>query len=292
MTQDERSRIKKYFKKFPTWAVVVIAILGLPSLLVGLSSPSSSFGGFSLFWGVLWTALGVWRIVSYYNKPSDAEMDAWIKEDMETLPSRALAKADLDPSEVIAKPVTVYGPRFWNIGGAEVGIKKGADGIVRFIPIEVTVIHFTAHQLVSYQCVLDLTTGNPLSERTDEYFYRDVVSVSTQSESLTLEGIDSKLSKGPLAALMVGGKLQLNAAEIFKLTTSGATRTDPRKPSLAHYIAAVNGDRLAGDVARFVTAEPQNGIGDLFRSAEALHGHKGLEHLVQLWPLAFGDHLV
>src|SRR5260370_7362944 len=69
-------------------------------------------------------------------------------------------------------------------------------------------------------------------------------------------------------------------------------RTDPRKPSLAHYIAAVNGDRLAGDVARFVTAEPQNGIGDLFSSAEALHWHKGLQHLVQLWPLAFADHLV
>jgi hypothetical protein len=69
-------------------------------------------------------------------------------------------------------------------------------------------------------------------------------------------------------------------------------RTDPRKPSLAHCIAAVNGDRLAGDVARFVTAEPQNGIGDLFSSAEALDGHKGLQHLVQLWPLAFGDHLV
>src|SRR5438552_17068524 len=229
MTQDERSRIKKYFKKFPTWAVVVIAILGLPSLLVGLSSPPSSFGGFSLVWGVLWTALGVWRIVSYYNKPSDAEMDAWIKEDMETLPSRALAKADLDPSEVIAKPVTVYGPRFWNIGGAEVGIKKGADGIVRFMPIELTVIHFTAHQLVSYQCVLDLTTGNPLSERTDEYFYRDVVSVSTQSKSLTWDraALGAKaLSRGPLKALIKGGMLQFNSAETFVLTTSGGTSMD------------------------------------------------------------------
>src|SRR5258708_13088891 len=49
-------------------------------------------------------------------------------------------------------------------------------------------------------------------------------------------------------------------------------RTDPRKPFLAHYIAAVNGDRLVGDVARFVTAEPQNGIDDLFSSPEALHG--------------------
>ncbi len=41
-----------------------------------------------------------------------------------------------------------------------------------------------------------------------------------------------------------------------------------------------------------VTAEPENGIGDLFRTAEALHRHKGLEHLLQLWPLAFGNHLV
>ena len=105
MTQDERSRIKKYFKKFPTWAVVVIAILGLPSLLVGLSSPSSSFGGFSLFWGGLWTALGVWRIVSYYNKPSDAEMDAWIQDDLKDLKARALDKTGLDPSELVAECV-------------------------------------------------------------------------------------------------------------------------------------------------------------------------------------------
>ena len=75
MTNDARSQIKKYFKKFPTWAVVVIAILGLPSLLIGLST-SSSFGQFSLFWAAVWIALGVWRIVSYYKKPSDAEMDA------------------------------------------------------------------------------------------------------------------------------------------------------------------------------------------------------------------------
>ncbi len=247
MTNDARSQIKKYFKKFPTWAVVVIAILGLPSLLIGLST-SSSFGQFSLFWAAVWIALGVWRIVSYYKKPSDAEMDAWIKEDMENLPGRALAKAGLDPAELIAKSVTVYGPRFWNVGGAEVGIKKGDDGIVRFMPIEVTVIHFTVHQLVSYQCVLDLTTGNPLSESTDEYFYRDVVSVSTQSESLTLEGIDPKLSSGPLAALMVGGKLQLNAAETFKLTTSGGTsiKVFLRDPKL---VERVGGGSIPTDTA-------------------------------------------
>jgi len=38
------------------------------------------------FLGRRMIALGVWHIVSYYKKPSDAEMDAWIKEDMENLP--------------------------------------------------------------------------------------------------------------------------------------------------------------------------------------------------------------
>jgi hypothetical protein len=209
MTQDERSQIKKYFKKFPTWAVWMI-IIGLALL-------------FAKYVGVIPIGLGIWGIVSYYQKPTDEQMDAWIQEDLKDLRTRALAKTGIDPSEIIAEPVMVYGPRFWNIGGAEVGIKKGKDGIVRFMPIGVTVINFTPHQLMAYQCAVDLTTGNSLSEGTDEYFYRDVVSVSTQSESLTLEGIDTAVSNGPLAALMVGGKLQLNAAETFKLTTSGGT---------------------------------------------------------------------
>jgi hypothetical protein len=209
MTQAERSQIKKYFKKFPTWAVWMI-IIGLPLLA-------------AKFVGVIPIGLGIWGIVSYYQKPSDEQMDAWIQEDLQGLRTRALAKTGLDTSELIAEPVMVYGPRFWNIGGSEVGIKKGKDGIVRFMPIGITVINFTPHQLMAYQCAVDLTTGNSLSESTDEYFYRDVVSVSTQSESLTLEGIGTAVSNGPLAALMVDGKLQLNAAETFKLTTSGGT---------------------------------------------------------------------
>jgi hypothetical protein len=210
MTQDERSQIKKYFKKFPTRSVWMI-IIGLPLLA-------------AKFVGVIPIGLGIWGIFSYYQKPSDEQMDVWIQEDLQNLRTRALAKTGLDPSEIIAEPVMVYGPRFWNIGGSEVGIKKGKDGIVRFMPIGITVINFTSHQLLAYQCAVDLTTGNSLSESTDEYFYRDVVSVSTQSESLTLDGIDANaVANGPLAALLVGGKLQLNAAETFKLTTSGGT---------------------------------------------------------------------
>src|SRR6266568_7039694 len=188
-------------------------IIGLPLLAVK-------------FLGVIPIGLGIWGIISHYQKPSDAQMDAWIQEDMQNLRARALAKTGLDPSELVAESVIVHGPRFWNIGGAEVGIKKGKDGIVRFMPIGVTVINFTAHQLTAYQFALDLTTGNPLSERTDEYFYRDVVSVSTQSKSMTWDAtaLDEKVrSKGPLARLVTAGKVLFNSVETVLLTTSGGT---------------------------------------------------------------------
>ncbi|HYK91114.1 MAG TPA: hypothetical protein VE398_20245 [Acidobacteriota bacterium] len=225
----DRTQVRKYFKKFPGWAVWVLLLLGLPSLLITVSTmggkQSGSFTLFSLFWTIVWCALGGWALISYYEKPSDADMDVLIQQDLKGLEERAITKAGLDRSELVSESVAVYGPRFWNIGGAEVGIKRGDDGIVRFMPIGVTIINFTAHQLSAYQCALDLMTGNPLSESTDEYFYKDVVSVSTQSETLTLGGIDSAvLSKGPLGALMVAGKLQLNEAETFTLTTSGATK--------------------------------------------------------------------
>ena len=104
-------------------------------------------------------------------------------------------------------------------------MKKGADGVIRFMPLGVTVINFTQNQLAAYQCALDLMTDNALSESTDEYFYRDVVSVATQSKSLTWDraAIPSALVKGPLKGLISHGKLQLNAAETFVLTTSGGT---------------------------------------------------------------------
>jgi len=237
MTQEERSQIKKYFKKFPKWAVWMI-IIGLPLLA-------------AKFLGVIPIGLGIWGIVSYYQKPSDAEMDAWIQEDLQNLKTRALAKTGLDSSELIAESVMVYGPRFWKIGGAEVGIKKGDDGIVRFMPIGVTVINFTPHQLMAYQCALDLTTGNSLSESTDEYFYRDVVSVSTQSKTLTWDKAmigANALSVRQLEPLMTGDKLQFNAAETFALTTSGGTSIEVvlRDPKL---IESVGGGSIPTDVA-------------------------------------------
>jgi hypothetical protein len=225
---EKASQLRKYFARFPKWTIVVIAL----GLLVLTSGDMQT-----IITGIVLAAIGGWRLYSWTQKPTDAQVDAWVDEALKKIKSRALQKTGIDESELVAESVAVYGPRFWNIGGADVGIKKGTDGVIRFMPLGVTVLNFTQNQLTAYQCALDLATGNPLNESTDEYFYRDVVSVSTHSKSLTWDSaaLGAKaLSTGPLKALVKAGKLQFNAAEIFSLTTSGGTSIEVvlRDPTL------------------------------------------------------------
>jgi hypothetical protein len=209
---DKREQIKKYFEPFPKWAVWLI-VLGVPLLV--------AFGV-----GLIPIVIGILKIISWKKKPADRQMDAWLDEELQHMHTRALEKTGLDTSELVAEAVLLTGLRFWNIGGAEIGIRKGKDEIVRFTPIGITVINFTEHQIVAYQCALDMMTGNPLNESTDEYFYRDVVAVSTQTESMTWDKAmlsSAGLAKTPLASLVKHGRLQFNAAKMFVLTTSGGT---------------------------------------------------------------------
>src|SRR6266705_715705 len=209
---DKRQQIKKYFEPFPKWAVGII-FAGIPLLI--------SYG-----LGIILIIVGILKIAFWKKKPKDRQIDVWVAEDLQHMESKALQQTGLDESQLVRESVLLTGLRFWNIGGAEIGIRKGKDDVIRFTPIGVTVINFTEHQLVSYQCVLDLMTGNALSESTDEYFYRDVVSVSTRTESMTWDKAmlsSAGIANTPLVALMKHGKLQFNAANKFVLTTSVGT---------------------------------------------------------------------
>jgi hypothetical protein len=181
--------IRNYFKLFPKW-MIVIGVVFLPIvLIVGI--------GFDIY--------------SYARgKPTDQQMDEWLEEDLKGLEKKALNKMGIDETELVSESVQIIGPRLWDVGGADVFFKRGKDNVLRFTPVDVSIINFTQSQLLVYSCVLDLTTGNVLNESTDEYFYKDVVQVSTKTESRTVN--IPKL-----------GTLQLNAAETFTLTTSGGT---------------------------------------------------------------------
>ncbi len=200
--ETKRGMTKAYFRKFPTWA--------LGAIVVGLIACSAGGGGIAF--GLLLLAAGGAAIYfSMGGKPSDQQMDEWLDEDLKALERKALSKTGTDESECVSESVNVFGPRFWDIGRAEVKFKKGGDNVLRYSPVEVSVISFTQNQLVSYKCVLDRFTGNALNEETEEYFYKDVVSVSTKTESRNVD----------VASL--GGSLHLKTAECFTLTTSGGT---------------------------------------------------------------------
>jgi hypothetical protein len=127
---------------------------------------------------------GIWGLVAWSKRPSDAQLDAWIERALEEIQNRALLKTGMDPSEMIADPITLIGP---DITAMRLSYRKGKNNVLRFNPIRVTIINFAQHQFFVYGCVLDLTTDFAYNETSDEYFYQDVVSVSTMTTDLTVQ---------------------------------------------------------------------------------------------------------
>jgi hypothetical protein len=203
--QTKRKMIRNYFKSFPKWAIAMI-VIGVVVLLIGFGRSVTA-----MFIGIVIAAIGGFAIYSYgQGKPSDQQMDEWLEEYLKNLTKIALNKMGTDETELVSESVQATGPRLWDVGGAGVFFRKGKDNVLRFTPVGVSIINFTQNQLLVYSCVLDFTTGKALNESTDEYFYKDVVSVATRSESKSVN-------------IQKLGTVQLNAAETFTLTTSGGT---------------------------------------------------------------------
>lgn len=200
---EKRDAIKRYFAKFPAYAIVLILV---GAGLLATDETSTRVGG------LLSLLIGTFIIFNWIKQPTDQQMDEYIAEDILTVTNKSLSKSDVDKSQLVSDLLTLTGFRIENAAGAEYNWKKGKDGIARFTPINFTSIIMTEHQLVTYNAALDLMTGNSLNETTDEYFYKDVVSVSTETSSATF--VDPK-NKNSIQ--------QLNTAEFFKLTTSGGT---------------------------------------------------------------------
>jgi hypothetical protein len=217
---DKRSAIRKYFARIPKWAIWLAGLLAIVAL--------SSDGAVRYLALLAATALAGWLISITIGRPTDGQIDQWLAEDITCLESRALAKSGLDRESLVRDAVVVIGPRFRNTGGAKFGFRKGADMKARLTPIDVSVINFTEHQLMAYQCSLDFMTGDPRNECSDEYFYNDIVSVATQAGSQTYQfgELDQELlsrAKDLGKSAKKHGTLQVNDIQSFDLSSSGGT---------------------------------------------------------------------
>jgi hypothetical protein len=129
-------------------------------------------------------------LVSVFPQPSDREVDHWLAEAFERIRRHSLEKLDLTPeecSEVDLEPIV--GPVLWHVNGVapeDVVWKAGQDGTARFGVYQVSYLWLAADHLGIFACHYDRIRDAVLNEETYEFFYRDVVSVSTHEEASAL----------------------------------------------------------------------------------------------------------
>ncbi len=222
-TRRELKAVKRFFNRVPKWAFVALAAAA-PVAVGGLGSGTDAAAAFAAA-GAGLAVVAMLRILPVLaRRPSGRQMDEWLNRDLTRLRERAVVKCGLEGlGEATAEPVVLSGPVF-GVEGADFAVRAPRRDIARFTPVGVTILNFREHQIFAYQCALDRLTGNALDETTDEYFYRDVVSVSTRTETLTLGKRDlTRFGRKVLNAKSRGGKVQVPGAEVFTLTTSGGT---------------------------------------------------------------------
>jgi hypothetical protein len=199
------ARNKKYFTQAGLKRPIIAVVVGILLFLAGISANS----GVTALLGFLIAAAGGARIYFLLNGPKDQDIDRDAIETVADLQERALSKLGLDPDQVrLIEPVIANGYLFASIGD-DVLIKLGKDKKFRASNYEGVVIFFSEHQLHSYKFQFSLVNPDEFRESTDEYFYRDVVSVATSSESYKVR--------------LISGESRQVTWEEFKLTTSGAT---------------------------------------------------------------------
>jgi hypothetical protein len=203
--QIDYARNKKYFTQGSLRKPVIAVIVGILMLVIGIGGHS---GVMSLL-GILLAAGGGAWIYFLLNGPSDQDVDRDALNAVGDLQNRALSKLNLDADQVrLIEPVIANGYYYRSIGDS-VLIKLGKDKKIRSSNYEGVVVFFSEHQLHAYKFQFSLVSADEFRESTDEYFYRDVVSVATQSDTFKAE--------------LISGERKQVSWEEFRLTTSGGT---------------------------------------------------------------------
>lgn len=129
-------------------------------------------------------------LTSVFPQPSDRELDRWFAEALTRLRSHSLEKLELtfEECEGVDLP-PIIGPVLWNKGGIapeDVVWKRGQDGLARFGVYQVSFLWFAEEHLGIFRCDYSLIRDAVLNEETQEFFYRDIISVSTHEKASAL----------------------------------------------------------------------------------------------------------
>jgi hypothetical protein len=191
---EKREKIKKYFredifKAKPEYGATVIPFMGAGLFLLSFYLITIKTGP-----GILVLLISICLIISGLiqysinsSRPSDSQMDEWLEEDIKAIiKNRPYDKLGISKADLVAETLLVVGPVYWNVSGFDVKdimMKKGKDGFNRFSIWTIQVFMFTENYLCSYKCQYNWIKNTYINESTNEFFYKDVVSVKTDTIS-------------------------------------------------------------------------------------------------------------
>jgi hypothetical protein len=230
-SEPRKKAVPKYFKKTPDkpeyGGAIALMVFGGLAFLIGLLSSGGGDASGGIICGFLaGGGLALMGVISYSNKsskyrneyekaepkPTDAQMDEWLAEDLARTKREAMTRLDLVPEQILGNPedpITIVGP------ASEAKWAVGKDDIIRFSMHDILVVYLTDYHLAAYKCKLNFVSGMLDSESTQEYHYTDVVSVATQAAS------------SGLAAIMLDGtKKEIASYQKFALSVASGERIE------------------------------------------------------------------
>jgi len=224
MDRNFRSKlIRRYFFKVKLKTPFIILILGL--LTIYYSSPQMK--GFSELGWLATLAAACWItfvIYKYSTAPSDEEIDTWLHEDINNLVNASYEKLGLAKEQIIRDPLIIFSPIYWVTKGVpanEILYRKGKDKVLRFAVYQVTIFLLADHLLASYICDYNFIRKISLNERTYEYHYQDIVSVTTEETSGSY-----KLPDGARFVLAQKFRLSVSSGESIEVVINPQTIAD------------------------------------------------------------------
>ena len=113
---------------------------------------------------------------------TDNEFDVGQAEITEQAKAQSWEKLGIVPEQVdLIEPVVLESPQF-HLGPSA----RGKDGKVRAAVKEVIILYFSDSQVFQYRRVVDVRNPLGAKEFTTEYFFRDVTSIDTSSETVSV----------------------------------------------------------------------------------------------------------
>lgn len=204
---------QKYFQPANLKAGVIACLIGLVLLA---ASPIV---------GIIAIAIGALLIyLQVGGRPTDEEIDAAVTSQLKDMKSRALRKLGVDEDEVSEIAPITFDGYVYN----KALIKQGKDGKYRSSKYQAVMFFFSSNEVHCFTYDFSIVESSQ-KESTDVYFYKDIVSVSTQTE-----GTEYSVGKG---------KSSQFDYEYFKLTTTGGTSISCAVRNIDDAQRSINGMR-------------------------------------------------